>query len=59
MTIELCSGVRYIGVSADLCGHSVQGYLGTININVMMTPRSGASADDDEVDDVGDKVGEC
>ena len=31
--------------------------LGTININVMMTPRSGVSVDDDEVDGVGDKVG--
>ena len=28
-----------------------------ININAMMTPRSGVSVDDDEVDDVGDKVG--
>ena len=30
-----------------------------ININalVMMTPRSGVSVDDDEVDGVGDKVG--
>ena len=30
-----------------------------INASVMMTPRSGVSVDDDEVDDVGDKVGEC
>ncbi|UTT92349.1 hypothetical protein NDA17_001045 [Ustilago hordei] len=28
-----------------------------ININAMMTPRSGVSVDDDEVDDIGDKVG--
>ena len=28
-----------------------------ININAMMTPRSGVSVDDDEVDGVGDKVG--
>ncbi|SOV04437.1 uncharacterized protein UDID_17087 [Ustilago sp. UG-2017a] len=44
-------------VSADLCGHSVQRWLGTINIDmkVMVTPRSGVSVDDDEVDGVGDK----
>ena len=50
VTIELCGGVRYIWVSADLCGHSVQGKLGTININasVMITPRSGVSVDGDE-----------
>ncbi|UTT90527.1 hypothetical protein NDA17_006888 [Ustilago hordei] len=29
-----------------------------ININVMMTPRSGVSVDDDEVDGVGDEVGD-
>ena len=31
-----------------------------ININalVMMTPRSGVSVDDDEVDDVGDEIGD-
>ncbi|SOV03661.1 uncharacterized protein UDID_19107 [Ustilago sp. UG-2017a] len=47
-------------VSADLCGHSVQRWLGTISIDtkVMMTPRSGVSVDDDEVDGVGDKVGD-
>ncbi|SOV04575.1 uncharacterized protein UDID_17138 [Ustilago sp. UG-2017a] len=45
-------------VSADLCGHSIQRWLGTISIDmkVMMTPRSGVSADGDEVDDVGDEV---
>ncbi|KAJ1574047.1 hypothetical protein NDA12_002928 [Ustilago hordei] len=32
--------------------------LGTININVMMTPRSGVGVDDDEVDDVGDEIGD-
>ncbi|UTT93354.1 hypothetical protein NDA17_007717 [Ustilago hordei] len=32
--------------------------LGTININVMMTPRSGVSVDDDEVDGVGDENGD-
>ncbi|KAJ1601678.1 hypothetical protein NDA14_005234 [Ustilago hordei] len=32
--------------------------LGTININVMMTPRSGVSVDDDEVDGVGDEIGD-
>ncbi|SOV03412.1 uncharacterized protein UDID_18657 [Ustilago sp. UG-2017a] len=44
-------------VSADLCGHSVQRWLGTINIDmkVMVTPRSGVSVDDDEDDGVGDK----
>ena len=54
-------------VSADLCGHSVQRWLGTININTkvmvklvvsMKTPRSGVSGlVDDEVGGVGDKVG--
>ncbi|SPC67929.1 uncharacterized protein UHOD_12196 [Ustilago sp. UG-2017b] len=46
-------------VSADLCGHSVQRWLGTISIDttVMMTPRSGVSVDDDEIDNVGGKVG--
>ncbi|SOV03017.1 uncharacterized protein UDID_18312 [Ustilago sp. UG-2017a] len=45
-------------VLADLCGHSVQRWLGTISIDtkVRMTPRSGVSADGDEVDDVGDEV---
>ncbi|KAJ1042599.1 hypothetical protein NDA10_006206 [Ustilago hordei] len=32
--------------------------LGTININVMMTPRSGVRVDDDEVDGVGDEIGD-
>ncbi|KAJ1579585.1 hypothetical protein NDA12_001955 [Ustilago hordei] len=32
--------------------------LGTIDINVMMTPRSGVSVDDDEVDGVGDGIGD-
>ncbi|KAJ1570384.1 hypothetical protein NDA12_001424 [Ustilago hordei] len=32
--------------------------LGTININVMMTPRSGVSVDDDEVDGVSDEIGD-
>ncbi|SYW81823.1 uncharacterized protein UHO2_00328 [Ustilago hordei] len=32
--------------------------LSTININVMMTPRSGVSVDDDEVDGVGDEIGD-
>ncbi|KAJ1572949.1 hypothetical protein NDA12_000996 [Ustilago hordei] len=35
-----------------------QQLLGTININVMMTPRSGVSVDDDEVDGVGDEIGD-
>ncbi|UTT87928.1 hypothetical protein NDA17_005152 [Ustilago hordei] len=29
-----------------------------INIDVMMTPRSGVSVDDDEVDGVGDEIGD-
>ncbi|KAJ1045295.1 hypothetical protein NDA10_006422 [Ustilago hordei] len=29
-----------------------------ININVMMTPRSGVGVDDDEVDGVGDEIGD-
>ncbi|SPC66727.1 uncharacterized protein UHOD_11507 [Ustilago sp. UG-2017b] len=46
-------------VSADLCGHSVQRWLGAISIDttVMMTPRSGVSVDGDEIGGVGDKVG--
>ncbi|SOV01228.1 uncharacterized protein UDID_17605 [Ustilago sp. UG-2017a] len=38
-------------------GLSAQRWLGTISIDtkVMMTPRSGVSADGDEVDDVGDE----
>ncbi|KAJ1039537.1 hypothetical protein NDA10_000910 [Ustilago hordei] len=32
--------------------------LGTININVMMTPRSGVGVDDVEVDGVGDEIGD-
>ncbi|SPC64299.1 uncharacterized protein UHOD_11717 [Ustilago sp. UG-2017b] len=64
-TIKLCddSGWRlwYVlsQVSAGLCGHSVQRWLGTISIDtmVMMTPRSGVSVDDDEIDSVGGKVG--
>ncbi|SOV09107.1 uncharacterized protein UDID_18268 [Ustilago sp. UG-2017a] len=44
-------------VSADLCGHSIQRWLGMISIDmkVMMTPRSGVNADGDEVDGVGDE----
>ena len=54
-------------VSANPCGHSVQKWLGTININtkvmvklvvLMKTPRSGVSGlVDDEVHGVGGKVG--
>ena len=46
-------------VSTNRCGHSVQRWLGTISIDtkVMMTPRSGVSVDDDEIDSVGGKVG--
>ncbi|KAJ1036951.1 hypothetical protein NDA10_002009 [Ustilago hordei] len=38
--------------------HSRGTGLGTIDINVMMTPRSGVSVDDDEVDGVGDEIGD-
>ncbi|KAJ1602649.1 hypothetical protein NDA14_007637 [Ustilago hordei] len=40
------------------CWEEEYGILGTININVMMTPRSGVSVDDDEVDGVGDEIGD-
>ncbi|UTT91538.1 hypothetical protein NDA17_002254 [Ustilago hordei] len=38
--------------------NSTSAKLGTININVMTTPRSGVSVDDDEVDGVGDEIGD-
>ncbi|KAJ1587648.1 hypothetical protein NDA12_002483 [Ustilago hordei] len=38
-----------------LRGLAPETQLSMININVMMTPRSGVSVDDDEVDGVGDK----
>ena len=46
---------QLLWVSTDLCGHSVQRWLGTINIGtkVMVIPGSGVGVDDDEV------VGEC
>ena len=46
-------------VSTDLCGHSVQRWLGTIDVDmkVMRTPRSGVSVDDGEDDGVGGEVG--
>ena len=54
-------------VSANRCGHSVQRWLGTININTkvmvklvvsLKTPSSGVSGlADDEVGGVGGKVG--
>ena len=54
-------------VSANRCGHSVQRWLSTINVDTkvmvklvvsMMTPRSGVSGlVDGEVDSVGGKVG--
>ncbi|SOV06466.1 uncharacterized protein UDID_17477 [Ustilago sp. UG-2017a] len=64
--IDLCTlvrwqdmGVSLLQVSTNRCGHSVQRWLGTINIDtkVMMTPRSGVSVDDDEADGVVAKVG--
>ena len=47
---------QLLSVSADLCGHSVQRWLGTIDVDmkVMITPRSGVSVDGDEVDGVGE-----
>ena len=50
---------QLLWVSTDLCGHSVQRWLGTINVDmkVVVTPRSGVSVDDDEDDGVGDEVG--
>ena len=44
--------------SADLCGPSVQRWLGTISVDAkgMMTPRSGVSADGDEVGGVNTSV---
>ncbi|UTT93131.1 hypothetical protein NDA17_005003 [Ustilago hordei] len=51
---EGSTGIKGLGGSVDLQKNS----LGTININVMMTPRSGVSVDDDEVDGVGDEIGD-
>ena len=47
---------QLLWVSTDLCGHSVQRWLGTINVDmkVVVTPRSGVSVDGDEVDGVGE-----
>ena len=47
---------QLLQVSTDLCGHSVQRWLGTIDVDmkVMITPRSGVSVDGDEVDGVGE-----
>ena len=48
--------MQLLSVSADLCGHSVQRWLGTINVDtkVVGTPRSGVSVDGEEVDGVGE-----
>ncbi|SYW85328.1 uncharacterized protein UHO2_07436 [Ustilago hordei] len=43
---------------APVRGLAPETQLGMININVMMTPRSGVSVDDDEVDGVGDEIGD-
>ncbi|KAJ1045367.1 hypothetical protein NDA10_006306 [Ustilago hordei] len=43
---------------ASVRGLAPETQLGTININVMMTPRSGVSVDDDEVDGVSDEIGD-
>ncbi|SPC65774.1 uncharacterized protein UHOD_11121 [Ustilago sp. UG-2017b] len=73
VTIKLCDsyclgiGLDELHRSATIKLHNDSGWcsldmlswLGTISIDtkVMMTPRSGVSVDDDEVDGVGDKVG--
>ncbi|KAJ1043918.1 hypothetical protein NDA10_001565 [Ustilago hordei] len=44
----------HVGRDASHQGLAPETQLGTININAMMTPRSGVSVDDDEVDGVGD-----
>ncbi|KAJ1040524.1 hypothetical protein NDA10_005457 [Ustilago hordei] len=53
-------GLSRYSVTIKLCvrGLAPETQLGTININVMMTPRSGVSVDDDEVDGVGDEIGD-
>jgi hypothetical protein len=50
---------QLLWVSTDLCGHSVQRWLGTINVDmkVMKTPRSGVSVDGEENDGVGGEFG--
>ncbi|KAJ1037154.1 hypothetical protein NDA10_006385 [Ustilago hordei] len=55
---EISSSISTITDSVELCDSTNGITLGTININVMMTPRSGVSVDDDEVDGVGDKIGD-
>ncbi|KAJ1596542.1 hypothetical protein NDA11_007071 [Ustilago hordei] len=45
-------GAARVATSAE------QGSANQININVMMTPRSGVGVDDDEVDGVGDEIGD-
>ncbi|KAJ1576869.1 hypothetical protein NDA15_001802 [Ustilago hordei] len=52
------SGARETRVKGTVTGQGRRSSLGTININVMMTPRSGVSVDDDEVDGVGDEIGD-
>ncbi|KAJ1597968.1 hypothetical protein NDA14_000408 [Ustilago hordei] len=47
-----------VGLIHTVRGLAPETQLGTININVMMTPRSGVSVDDDEVDGVGDEIGD-
>ncbi|SPC64318.1 uncharacterized protein UHOD_11723 [Ustilago sp. UG-2017b] len=61
----LCSGdavLKTVDVTTIACKTLevvLQRWLGTISIDttVMMTPRSGVSVDDDEIDSVGGKVG--
>ncbi|KAJ1598820.1 hypothetical protein NDA14_002640 [Ustilago hordei] len=61
---KLIQEIRTIQMESSLLGKPfVRGLapetqLGTININVMMTPRSGVSVDDDEVDGVGGEIGD-
>ncbi|KAJ1580189.1 hypothetical protein NDA11_000390 [Ustilago hordei] len=53
------TGVIHAGMGWDaMLAVTQPSQLGTININVMMTPRSGVSVDDDEVDGVGDEIGD-
>ncbi|KAJ1045166.1 hypothetical protein NDA10_003832 [Ustilago hordei] len=51
-------GCLSLMVMAPVRGLAPETQLGTININVMMTPRSGVSVDDDEVDGVSDEIGD-
>ena len=47
---------QLLWVSTDLCGHSVQRWLGTIDVDmkVVVTPKSGVSVDGEEVGGIGE-----